>query len=61
MAKKPRKPLPERIKLGLQEALAHAEGELTLKTVVVVKSPPADQYGSGSSSDSSTASSTSAS
>lgn len=40
MATKPRKPLSERIKLGLQEALAHAKGELTLKTTVLPEAPP---------------------
>jgi len=39
MAKKPRKPLPERLKLALQEALAHAKGELKLKTVVIPENP----------------------
>jgi len=37
MAKKPRKPLSERIKLALQEALAHAKGELTLVTITILK------------------------
>lgn len=40
MATNPRKPLAERIKLGLQEALAHAKGELTLKTTVLPEAPP---------------------
>ena len=40
MATKPRKPLSERLKLGLQEALAHAKGELTLKTTVLPEAPP---------------------
>ena len=40
MATKPREPLPERIKAGLAEALAHAKGELTLKTVVVPEAAP---------------------
>jgi len=31
---KTRKPLAERIRIGLEEALAHARGELTLKTIV---------------------------
>lgn len=43
MATKPRKPLSERLKLGLQEALAHAKGKLKLKTAVIVKAPPAGQ------------------
>ena len=43
MATKPRKPLAERIKAGLAEALAHAQGELTLKTVVVLKAPLAGE------------------
>ena len=61
MATKPRKPLPERIKLALQEALAHAKGELTLKTVVVPEAPEADHRKSGLPSDPSPASSSSAS
>ena len=40
MATNPRKPLSERLKLGLQEALAHAKGELTLKTTVLPEAPP---------------------
>ena len=40
MATKPHKPLPERLKAGLAEALAHAKGELTLKTVTVYEVPP---------------------
>ena len=61
MVTKPRKPLSERLKLGLQEALAHAKGELKLKTVVVTEVPAADHDGSESPSDPSPASSTSAS
>jgi putative transcriptional regulator len=40
MAKKPRKPLFERLKAGLEEGIAHARGELTLKTVEVPEPPP---------------------
>ena len=40
MATKPRKPFFERLKAGLQEGIAHARGELTLKTVEVAEAPP---------------------
>lgn len=35
-----RKPLFERLKQGLEEGLAHASGEMTLKTVQVPEAPP---------------------
>ena len=38
--KQPRKPLAERLRIGLEEALAHARGELTLKTTVIPEPPP---------------------
>ena len=37
---KTRKPIFERLKAGLEEGLAHARGELTLKTVEVPDAPP---------------------
>ena len=40
MKAKVREPFAERIRAGLDEALAHARGELTLKTVVVPQDPP---------------------
>lgn len=40
MATKPRKPFFERLKAGLEEGIAHAKGELTLKTVQVPEAPP---------------------
>jgi putative transcriptional regulator len=40
MASKPRKPFFERLKAGLEEGIAHAKGELTLKTVDVPEAPP---------------------
>ena len=40
MARKSRKPLFERLKAGLEEGIAHARGELTLKTVDVPEAPP---------------------
>src|ERR1700692_3783271 len=40
MATKARKPLFERLKTGLEEGIAHAKGELTLKTVEVPEAPP---------------------
>ena len=40
MATKTRKSLFERLKSGLQEGIAHARGELTLKTVEVPEPPP---------------------
>src|SRR5437763_12678882 len=40
MATKLRKPFFERLKTGLEEGIAHARGELTLKTVEVPAAPP---------------------
>ena len=40
MTSKARKPLFERLKGGLEEGLAHAKGEVSLKTVVVPEKPP---------------------
>jgi putative transcriptional regulator len=40
MATKTRKSLFERLKSGLQEGIAHAKGELTLKTIEVPEPPP---------------------
>jgi putative transcriptional regulator len=40
MTTKSRKPFFERLKTGLEEGIAHARGELTLKTVVVPEAPP---------------------
>src|SRR5438105_622068 len=40
MATKARKPFFERLKAGLEEGIAHARGELTLKTVAVPEAPP---------------------
>jgi putative transcriptional regulator len=40
MNSKARKPLFERLKAGLDEGIAHARGELTLKTVEVIAPPP---------------------
>ena len=40
MATKTRKSFFERLKSGLQEGIAHAKGELTLKTVEVPEPPP---------------------
>lgn len=40
MAKKTRKSFFERLKTGLQEGIAHAKGELTLKTIEVPEPPP---------------------
>src|SRR5437660_278122 len=40
MATKARKPFFERLKAGLEEGLAHAKGELTLKTVAIPEAPP---------------------
>ena len=37
---KKRKPLFERLEQGLQEGIAHARGELTLKTVEIPEEPP---------------------
>jgi len=38
---KNRKPLFERLRMGLAEGVAHARGELTLRTIAMAKSPPA--------------------
>jgi putative transcriptional regulator len=40
MATKTRKPFFERLKAGLEEGIAHAKGELTLKTVEIPEAPP---------------------
>jgi putative transcriptional regulator len=40
MATKPRKPIFERLATALKEGIAHAKGELTLKTVEVPEAPP---------------------
>jgi putative transcriptional regulator len=40
MALKPRKPIFERLKTGLEEATAHAKGELSLRTIDVPDAPP---------------------
>ncbi|MDB5334557.1 MAG: hypothetical protein JWN70_176 [Planctomycetaceae bacterium] len=40
MTLKARKPLFERLKAGLEEAISHAKGELTLKTVEIPEKPP---------------------
>ena len=40
MATKARKPFYERLKTGLEEGIAHAKGELTLKTVDLPEDPP---------------------
>ena len=40
MTTKRRKPLFERLKQGLQEGIAHVQGELTLRTVAVPEEPP---------------------
>jgi putative transcriptional regulator len=40
MTEKTRKPFFERLKSGLKEGIAHAKGELTLKTVEVPEPPP---------------------
>jgi putative transcriptional regulator len=40
MATKTRKAFFERLKTGLEEGIAHAKGELTLKTVDVPEAPP---------------------
>lgn len=40
MTVKHRKPLFERLRQGLEEGIAHARGELTLKTVEVPEEPP---------------------
>jgi putative transcriptional regulator len=40
MKTKTRKPIFERLKQSMEECLAHAKGELTLKTVEVISEPP---------------------
>jgi len=40
MTTKKRKPLFERLTQGLEEGIAHAKGELTLRTVEVPEEPP---------------------
>lgn len=40
MTSKKRKPLFERLKKGLEEAISHAKGDLTLKTVQEPAEPP---------------------
>ncbi len=40
MKEKKRKPLFERLKKGLNEGIAHASGELTLRTVEIPDDPP---------------------
>lgn len=40
MGDRPRKPLFDRLKAGLEEGLAHARGQLTLKTTEVPEPPP---------------------
>ncbi|MBC7819432.1 MAG: helix-turn-helix domain-containing protein [Planctomycetaceae bacterium] len=40
MTAKRRKPLFERLKKGLEEGIAHAQGALTLRTVEVPEEPP---------------------
>ena len=40
MTKKVRKPLFERLKSGLEQGIAHARGELTLKTTELPEAPP---------------------
>jgi putative transcriptional regulator len=40
MAAKTRKPFFERLKTGLEEGIAHAKGELTLRTIDVPEAPP---------------------
>jgi putative transcriptional regulator len=40
MTNKKRKPLFERLKRGLEEGIAHANGELTLRTVSMPQEPP---------------------
>lgn len=40
MSSRPRKPLFERLKQGLEEGMAHARGEITLRTVVMPEEPP---------------------
>ena len=40
MATKTRKPFFERLKAGLEEGIAHAKGEITLRTIDVPEAPP---------------------
>ena len=40
MSKKSRKSFFERLQTGLQEGIAHAKGELTLKTIEIPEPPP---------------------
>lgn len=40
MSTHPRKPLFERLKQGLEEGIAHARGEINLRTVVLPEEPP---------------------
>jgi putative transcriptional regulator len=40
MTGKVRKPLFERLQAGLKEGIAHAKGELTLKTIKIPEAPP---------------------
>jgi putative transcriptional regulator len=40
MSTNSRKPLFERLKAGLEEGIAHAKGELSLKTVEIPEKPP---------------------
>ena len=40
MPAKTRKPFFERLKTGLEEGIAHARGELTLRTIDVPEAPP---------------------
>ncbi len=40
MTSKSRKPLFERLKQGLEEGIAHSQGELTLRTVNIPEEPP---------------------
>ena len=40
MTAKRRKPLFERLKQGLEEGIAHTQGELTQRTVEVPEEPP---------------------
>lgn len=44
MATKSRKPFFERLKSGLEECIAHAQGKLTLKTTTVPKAGPGDLF-----------------
>lgn len=40
MSTRPRKPLFERLKQGLEEGIAHSRGEITMRTVVIPEEPP---------------------